>query len=74
MRKATALQVANIWSNVSAIFMVVGVAVAIAATIWEPRGLPVCFVPLTVAFVAKQGEARVLRSALEPKSESTPWS
>jgi hypothetical protein len=71
MKKITAIQAANIWSNVSAIFIVVGVAVAIAATIWEPRGLPICFVPLTVAFVAKQGEARTLRSALEPKAGST---
>jgi hypothetical protein len=71
MRRTTTLHVANIWSNVSAIFMVVGFAVAIAATIWEPRGLPICFMPLTVAFVAKQGEARVLRSALEPKAGST---
>lgn len=65
MKKNASIQIADIWANVAAMFMFAGVAVAIAAAIWEPRGLPICFVPLTVAFVAKQGETRVLRSALD---------
>jgi len=65
MKKITSIQTANIWAKVSAIFFLVGVAAAIAAAIWEPRGLGICIVPLTVAVVAKQGEARVLRTALK---------
>nr|WP_156133361.1 hypothetical protein [Massilia sp. JS1662] len=65
MKATTSIQTANIWAKVSAAFFLVSVATAIAAAIWEPRGLGICIVPLTVAVVAKQGEARVLRSALE---------
>lgn len=60
----------NIWANVSAVFMLAGVVIAIATTIWQPRGLLICFVPFAVAFVAKQGEARALRSALRSKMGS----
>lgn len=65
MKKNASIQIADIWANVAAIFMFAGGVIAIGATIWEPRGFPICFVPLAVAFVAKQGEARVLRSALD---------
>jgi hypothetical protein len=65
MKTATSIRVADIWANVSAIFFLVGLAIAIAAAFSEPRGLGICIVPLTVAIVAKQGEARVLRSALK---------
>lgn len=65
MEKGASLRVADIWAIVSAIFFLPGIAIAIAAVFWEPRGLGICIVPLTVAVVAKRGETRVLRSALK---------
>jgi hypothetical protein len=70
MKKTASIQAANIFAKVSAIFMLVGAVIAIAAIIWDPRGFPICFVPLAVGFLAKQREARMLRSALEPKVDS----
>ena len=67
MKQAASIQVANVWANVAAIFLFIGAAIVIAAMIWEPRGFPMCVVPLTVAFVAKQGEVRLLRSVLKPR-------
>lgn len=65
--KTTLIRAANIWAYVATAFLLVGVAAAVAAAIWNAVGLPVCFVPLTVAFVAKQGEARQLRRALDAR-------
>jgi hypothetical protein len=64
MKKSASLRVADIWAIVSAISFLLGIALAIVGAFWEPRGLGICIVPLTVAVVAKQGETRVLRSAL----------
>ena len=72
MKTVASIPVANIWANISTTFMIIGVVIAIAAMIWQPRSLPMCFVPLTVAFISKQGEARVLRATLRAKIGSTP--
>lgn len=71
MKSTASIHFANIWAGIAAFFLFVGIAIAVAAAIWEPRGLLICLVPFTAAFVAKQGEARLLRSTLASMVGST---